>query len=210
MASADAWEDAGLVEVLLPSGRRVRGVLPDLADLARRQLIPTDLVAWVMLAADPEWLADPEPEPELDDKVQGYLDQLVVLFVRQVLVAGEWVDHTVDPGRLDRLPRGERHTLELVVSYQLTPMQATARSIATLAGQALEMEDDAGVSRLLPFREGPDRIPAGDDGAPLGGPPVDAARPARRRSVRRGRGARDAADDRPAVGAVEAVEDAAR
>lgn len=210
MSSVDDWEDAGLVEVLLPSGRIVRGKLPELLDLARRDLIPEGLLAWVMLAADPAWLEDPTPDPELDAKVQGYLDQLVVLFVKQVQVNGEWVEKTLDAMRLDRLPHGERYTLELVVAYRLTPEEASARSVALMAGEIVDMQEgEAGVNRLRPFRGGSDgdATDADSEGVEPNTEPIPRA--ARRRRVPRGRGAGDTHGDRGAANAAAEVEDAA-
>lgn len=91
--TANLW-NAGLVEVDLPSGIRIRGVLPGIPELARHGLIPQDLRAAALHFADPAWMRAEGESPEEAAKRQLEWRRLVRLqvarFPQDIDVAGEW------------------------------------------------------------------------------------------------------------------------
>lgn len=125
----------GLTEVTLPSGARVRGHLPTLGTLLRRDLLPRNLLATALKAADPTWLTAAravDPEGAAAD-ARAYLAILVAAFPRQRWVGpgeDDWTAWRITPEALtdDSLDELDVDVLENVVLRLVTPEEATAAS----------------------------------------------------------------------------------
>lgn len=151
MASVrDRLVSAGYREVLLPSGVRIRGVMPEARELVRRGLIRADLAAAVLVA---ERKSDAGEPLSREDQVATIEAQRVeaASFVRQgwndqtgaweplLLTAEDLNDGGMDPRDVD--------ALEDIVLYRRTPEQITA---STLEAQGAITEAE----RELAEREG--------------------------------------------------------
>lgn len=139
--TANLW-NAGLVAVDLPSGIRIRGVLPGIPELARHGLIPQDLRAAALHFADPAWMRAEGESPEEAAKRQLEWRRLVRLqvarFPQDIEVDGEWkplgltLEQRIErigtpehPGTMDTL---DVDVLEDLVLRYRTPDQISRRS----------------------------------------------------------------------------------
>jgi hypothetical protein len=171
-----------LTEVLLPSGAKVRGRLPTLGTLLRRNLLPRDLLAIALKAANPAWLtASRAVDPDTDGRdAQAYLAVLVSAFPRQRCEPGsdEWRPWTLTPESLtdDSVDELELDALENLVLRLVSPAELTAASRALLG-----MSDDGdgevttGIAGWEEFRGEPGGGAPDPDGEALGDEAVPAA-----------------------------------
>ena len=163
---------SSLTEVTLPSGARVRGHLPTLGTLLRRNLLPRDLLAIALKAANPAWLtASRALDPDGDAaKAQGYLAVLVAAFPRERCEAGsdDWQPWRITPENLtdDSIDELDIDALENVVLRLVSPEEMTAASLSLLD----DGEVPAGLAGWEEFRGEPGGREAGPDGEPLGDP----------------------------------------
>ena len=148
--------NAGLVSVLLPSGYRVRGVIPGLADLAKRGLLDTRAQQAVMRLAASRYISEAPDEAESD--LQAMADSYVAGFPREAQDPGddEWKPVSLTVEDLPNLDQRDRAQLEMLVLRMSTAEAITARS---LAGEEGPGDDD-----LAEFRDGSDSVAGGDDG----------------------------------------------
>ena len=156
------WTTAGLVEVTLPSGYRVKGVLPMLHTLLRADLLPTHLLEVALRGADPKWLAESTTDEDRAAKVREYMDVMIASFPRYVQApdSEEWEPVTVKPENLPDMPQDDVDALEDIVFRLRTPEQL-----------------NAGEGRVDPaeFREQRQRIAIGADLSDLVDAPEHAA-----------------------------------
>lgn len=169
-AAGNGWLTSGIVEVLLPSGWRVRGVLPMLRTLARMDLITPALLEVATRGLDREWLKEAAQDPERRAAIRGYMDALVSSFPREALPAGgsEWLPVTLTPADMATIDQRDLDLLEDVALRIVTPAEASRRA-AILLG--LPVDDDGqevGVEALAPFRGVGDGASGGDDGEDVG------------------------------------------
>lgn len=173
-AAFDAWATAGLVEVTLPSGFRIRGVVPARDEILRRGVAPRAARHAVLQLEQP---GDPagDADPDATSLFLATLRDMAAAFVRDVWDAAsqEWIGVPRMTGEdLDRHAFDPRdiEALERIVTFAATPEQVTAESggarpIAEEAGPAqawAEFRDDAGGDR------------GGADGGAVLDPAVDA------------------------------------
>lgn len=168
---------AGYTTVLLPSGYRVRGIVPSLAILAERDLLTREVVsAAASLAAikHREQIDDPRTEQDL----RVWVDALVMGFAHEAQdpgadeETGEW-----KPVRLTSvagLDQRDRMLLESLVLHQMTADEVTAASRAAM--DATEREEGPSVmERLVAFRDVRRGAAPDDDGSDVARAPVDVA-----------------------------------
>jgi hypothetical protein len=198
---------ADLTELLLPSGARVRGHLPTLGTLLRRKLLPTDLLAIALKAANPAWLTAARAfDPEDGAQAQAYLAVLVAAFPRERCEPGSdaWQPWRITPDDLvnDAVDELDIDALENVVLRIISPEECTAASRSLLGiAEPGDEEVAAGIAGWEEFRGEPGSGTAGPDGEPLEpAPEWDAGPVGSGHRLRPGRGARDGGDDRGAVG----------
>lgn len=171
---------ADLTEVLLPTGASVRGHLPTLGTLIRRDLLPRDLLDTALRAADPAWLTvaralDPDDGAA---KARAYLGVLVAAFPRQRCEPdGEWMPWRLTPENLtdDSVDELEIDALENLVLRLITPAELTAASRALLGMSADDAPEVPGIAELAGFRGESGSGAAGPDGEGVGDEPVPAA-----------------------------------
>lgn len=169
-----------LTEVLLPTGARVRGHLPTLGTLLRRDLLPRDLLDVALKAADPAWLTvarafDPDEERA---KARAYLNVIVAAFPRQRCEPdGEWAPWTLTPDNLtdDSVDELEIDALENLVLRLITPAELTAASRALLGMSAEDEPEVPGIAELAGFRGESGSGAPDPDGEGVGDEPVPAA-----------------------------------
>lgn len=172
------WSVADLTEVMLPTGASVRGHLPTLGTLLRRDLLPRDLLDVALRAADPAWLTIARAiDPDEGKKARAYLGVLVAAFPRQRCEpGGEWqpwrltAENTTD----DSVDELELDALENLVLRLVSPEELTAAS-RTLLGLDADEPEVTGIAELAGFRGDDGSGPAGGDGEALGDPPLAAA-----------------------------------
>lgn len=161
--------DRSLVEVTLPSGARVRGVLPTLGTLLRHELLPDDLLTAALKTADPSWLAAARAVGgEERNGAIRYLAVLVAAFPREEFVDGAWQPVTVTAedilaGRLDEADVDAMENLCLRIA---TPDQFQPQPVE---------EVQPGIPGWASFRDEPDGGTGGEDGRALADAPVGAA-----------------------------------
>lgn len=172
----------GLTEVLLPSGARVRGHLPTLGTLLRRDLLPRDLVAVAMKAANPAWLQVARAvDPEEGAAAARYLAVLTAAFPRERWVGPDedgWEPWRLTPADLvaDAVDESDVDAMENLVLRLMTPDELTLTSREILG---ITTSDDGEVPAGIPgwegFRGESRRGAAGDDGEGMGtAPELDA------------------------------------
>jgi hypothetical protein len=171
---------ADLTEVTLPSGARVRGHLPTLGTLLRRDLLPRDLLAIALKAANPAWLtATRALDPKDGAQAQAYLAVLVAAFPRERCEAGsdDWRPWRITPDDLvnDAVDELDIDALENLVLRLVSPDELTAASRSIL-GLPDEEEATAGIAGWTGFHgepgggEGdPYREALGDEAVPAAG-----------------------------------------
>lgn len=169
---------ADLTEVLLPTGASVRGHLPTLGTLLRRDLLPRDLLAVALKSADPAWLTVARAfDPEEGAKARAYLNVLVAAFPRQRCEPdGAWQPWTLTAANLtdDSVDELELDALENLVLRIVSPEELTAASRALL-GLPVEEAEVPGIAGLADFRGEPGGGAPDADGEGVGDPPVAAA-----------------------------------
>lgn len=150
--------------MLLPSGYRVRGVIPGLPELARLGLLERRVIAATLRLADPKWLTQ-APEDEQELALGDLLDAKVAGFPREALdpgadpETGEWKAVHLTVADLPNMDQRDRALLGELIMHIWTADQITEavlRGDYTLEGQVSPLDG------LATFR---------DDGAgPAGGP----------------------------------------
>jgi hypothetical protein len=150
-----SWQTAGLVEVGLPSGYRVRGVLPMLHTLTRADLLPTHLLEVALKGADPKWLAEADKDEGRAKRTREYMDVLIASFPREVQAPGtdEWEPVSLTPADFATMDQADIDALEDLVFRLRTPEQVEAN---------IAPEDPA------PFRDERQHAAAGEDGEDVG------------------------------------------
>lgn len=130
--SVSAWLNSGITEVLLPSGNRIRGVLPSMRALQRRSLLDPTLTDAATHFGDTEWVGD---DPARQQATQAVLDRLVAVFPRQSCAADSdaWTDVALTAEDVAGLPDRDRDVLEDIVLRLRTPAQVTTASEQLLA-----------------------------------------------------------------------------
>ena len=160
-----------LTEVLLPSGARVRGHLPTLGTLVRRNLLPSDLLGIALKAANPAWLAASRALGDEDAAdARRYLNVLVAAFPRERDDGAGWVPWRLTPEQLtdDSVDELEIDALENVVLRFITPEELSASSAMLLGLPAPDAgEVPAGIAGWGEFRGEPDGGASSGDGPPL-------------------------------------------
>ncbi len=127
----DRWARIGLQEVELPSGIKVRGVLPNAVDLATRGLLPGYLRNVVFSLASAGEVKFSELSDDEADRFRSLLRHMGARFVREVQGEdGEWepVELTGDELDSGTFPREDIAALEVIAGRQRTPEQVTAVS----------------------------------------------------------------------------------
>lgn len=127
----------GLTEVLLPSGWRVRGLLPGVGELIRRDLLPGDLIEVALRRADPEWLVDALTDPGRQEKLRRHMAILVTAYPTEQWdpEAQAWVPLRLtdadisSPGRPGTLDPDDVDALELLVR-RMVPASALSEGSA--------------------------------------------------------------------------------
>lgn len=168
----NGFATAGLTAVLLPSGYRVRGVVPSFQELARAGLLDIRVLAAAARLADAEWLKASTDDAK-EDNLRAVIDAKVAAFPRQALDPGSdtWqpVHLTVDD--LPNIDQRDRDRLEELVMRVFTAEQITAaveRGDFDLAGQASALDS------LAEFRGDDGGPPDSDHGPVVAGAPVGA------------------------------------
>lgn len=171
--------EAALTEVTLPSGSRVRGHLPTLGTLLRRNLLPRDLLSVAMKAANPAWLqAARAVDPNEGADAARYLAVLVAAFPRHRWVGpgpDDWEPWRITPDDLleDAVDEADIDAMENLVLRMMTPDQVSAASrvilgLDTEAAAAAGEEVPAAIADWEPFRGEPVGAARGADGGALG------------------------------------------
>lgn len=167
-----AFGTAGLTEVLLPSGYRVRGIIPGLPSLARRGLLDTRVQQAVVRIA-----AEEHTTTASDDTTdwQTTADAFVAGFPREALdpgedsETGEWKPATLTVDDLDTMDQRDRQALQALVLRMSTAEEITA------ASETGDEEDTGELDRLAEFRDDADGAAHRDDGEGVGPASVDTA-----------------------------------
>jgi hypothetical protein len=189
--------EGGLQTVTLPSGVRVRGVLPHVADLVRRRLIPQELMVALIAAEAREQRGEPLTPEEHDARVQ---DQYIeaAAFVRAVeLEDGTWerVSLTADDLRNGGMVPDDLESLIAIATGIRTPVQVDAESRLELglmepaeAEAIREREAASTVTGWAGFRDNAGGDAPREDGGDVAHDTVEPppARGRRRASARRG------------------------
>lgn len=132
MSSVIPWLTSGIVEVLLPSGSRIKGVLPSMRALQRRDLLEPALYPAATHFGDSEWVGD---DPDRKRAVQAVLDRLVAAFPRQTRPPDSdvWTDVRLSGDDVTALPDRDRDLLEDIVLRLRTTDEVTTLSEQLLA-----------------------------------------------------------------------------
>lgn len=172
---ASAFASAGLTEVLLPSGFRVRGVIPGLTVLAQRGLLDDRVAAAAQRLADKAWLKDAEPSA-FERDLRTYVDALVAGFAREALDPGaaEWAPTNLGVADLPNIDQRDRDLLEELVMHRKTADEVTALAQAAIDAVAVQEVPDE-LDRLVDFRDEPGSAARGEDGAGVLDPALVAA-----------------------------------
>jgi len=181
------WLTSGLREVTLPSGHRVRGVLPTAERLIVQGTLPTELRAVAMRFAvgsvNPSELAD-KGETDILAQFLSFARVLAAEFVRDRWVDDGWVPTKLTPADLDNIDPADVDALQVICLRHRTPEQITAASL----GQ--KVEEAGPVEALAEFRRDATSPADSPDGGTVEPPAVKAPRAKRPRPrVSGGRGA---------------------
>ena len=170
---------AGLTDVLLPSGYRVRGVIPDLYRLAQLGLLDGRVLAAATRLADEAWL-DTSTPAEQERDIRAYVDAMIAAAAREALdpgadpATGEWKPTGLTAANLDGLDPRDRALLEDLVLHVRTAAEVSALSEQVIWG--IEPTKEAGeLDRLAGFRGEPRGAAPGDDGPDVVDQAVDDA-----------------------------------
>jgi hypothetical protein len=199
------WASAGLVELTLPSGFRVRGVLPAPSEVIRRKIVPGQLRAAVFAMSGKKLSELTEDEEAV--LVDARRHQAAA-FLREIYdeQRKKWepLTVTVDDLASGAYPPADIEALDDLVMGLRTPEQITAASeIALGLRPATDGDEEAAstVNGWAEFRDEPRSGDADPERSDLAPTPITAARP--NRAARRapaGRRARVAASPREAAG----------
>ena len=166
-AELEAWVEAALVELPLPSGRRVKVRPSNLMDLYIVGQLPQPLTAIVVATEKP---GQPAPEPTTEESRELILamQELAAKSIEFLGVdAEDWIAVTIDATTFARLPLADRNAI----------------SKAALGTEFAEV-----ASGMATFRDEPAGGDPGADGADVRSPAVGAPQPARpNRAARRAR-----------------------
>lgn len=151
------WAGAGLTEVALPSGVRVRLRLPEPRDLIVRGLLPTDLIAAVLAKPDANWGAVADERPELAAQMAESMNVMAADSIRQGrrTEADEWEAITVSLETYLKLPDDDRELIEAKILANL-PDEPTDTASPEAARAARE-EAAGTVDGYREFRDKPGR-----------------------------------------------------
>jgi hypothetical protein len=154
--------------VLLPSGYRVRGVVPGLAELAKRGLLDTRAQQAVLRLAASRFVEETTDAESADWQVA--VDAYVAGFPREAQDPGsdEWKPAPLTIDDLANLDQRDRHLLQLLVLRIYTPEQITAQ---VEAGE-WDMEESGDLDSLAEFRDEPDGAAGRPDGEDVADPPI--------------------------------------
>lgn len=184
MGALQRWTNALRFEVLLPSGTRVRGALPNVNDLVIRNALPQDLRAAVASFADPKIVdkaLEGDPAYERD-----FLRWCYLLAARAVTAvfdedAGEWESASLTPEQFEGIPFEDRYALVAIVMRTRSPEAITAATrvargeVGEQEAEAIEEgEAAATVDGWSSFRHELGSPVGGDDGGAVRDAPVDA------------------------------------
>jgi hypothetical protein len=174
VADRSGFATAGQATVLLPSGYRVRGVIPGLDILAARGLLDARVLAAAMRLNDRGQL-DTQPFTPKDEKdLQAYTDALVAGFPVEALdpgdETGEWKPTSLTIENVRTMDQRDRALLEDLVLHLKTPDEVTAAAQRALDAVDSE-EGPSELDRMAEFRD--ER--RGDAGAEYSGSVVSAA-----------------------------------
>jgi hypothetical protein len=177
-SALDQWAAAGLSEVTLPSGTRVKVALVSLQSMLRDGTVPQDLRALV-LSAVVDGKA-PATETEADRLLILHLqDAQTAASVRFICQAGEW--QPVALSDLSGLPTADVEALQAINFRRMTPAEVTAASEGLTAAQEEAAET---LTAWRQFRDGTGEPDRGGDGEPVRPTPIGNARhPRSRRGV---------------------------
>ena len=192
MSVLEAWAGGGVHEVVLPSGLRVKGRIPESQDIVVGQLAPSTLITAAMALMG-------KPLDELSDGERStwvrWQRVLAANFIREVWdpATEQWQPATVTADMLETAPPEDTDALEDIVLRRQTPAQVTAHS-RFAAGEITREEWLAVVNREAAgtvnawssFRPQPVRDDRGEDGPDVERAPVKPSRAERR--ARRPRG----------------------
>ncbi|MBA2439582.1 MAG: hypothetical protein H0V50_02780 [Thermoleophilaceae bacterium] len=202
MGVIELWAKGGLVEVILPSGLRIKGKLPLTQEMVVRQLVDTQLISAVVA------LEERGVETYDDDERVTWLAwqrAKAAAYIREAYnpATEKWESAVVTPAMLGNgVPPDDVDALENIILRRETPAQVTARSrfvsgdITVDELKRILAEEASGtIAAWSSFRPLGQRSDPGEDGPDLRN---QAKRPARApRAVRRARarsGTRDATD----------------
>ena len=143
-----SWQTAGIREVLLPSGWRVKGVLPSAQSLARRDKLPSHLFEAAAHLGDREWSKEPEHRALLVE----FIMLLMTSFPRETMApdSDTWAPATMTPEDVATMEDLDVDLLEDLVLRLKTPDQVTAASeeiIRRKAERAAPVPDETDVPR---------------------------------------------------------------
>jgi hypothetical protein len=185
----DAWAKGGLVEVILPSGLKIKGKLPLLQDMAVNGLADGTLISSVVALGDRE--ASTYDEEERNTWVKWQRVQAAA-YIREAFNpdTGEWEPAMVTPEMLAGSPPEDIDALEDIVLRRRTPGQVTAMSrfmadeISEPELKTILREEATGsVTAWSTFRQKPGSPAAGEGSQDVGDQAKPTPRPSR--AVRR-------------------------
>jgi hypothetical protein len=173
-ATGNGWQHSGVVEVLLPSGYRVRGVLPTLRDLARRDLLSGALLEVATRGADPAWISEEGKTEEREAMRRAFTDELMAAFPREACKAGtdDWEPAVLTSADIENLSDHDQEMLERIVLRTLSVDDATRTSAVMLYG---DPEEVAALIGWESFRQHGRRAEDSPDGASVERAAVDVA-----------------------------------
>jgi hypothetical protein len=124
-----AWKAAGEVEVELPSGTAVRGVLPTVGQLMLRGVFPDDLLPLVVAMRSEKGTLEAVGDPERRKDMLRYWKVHIAGFIRELREPdGTWKPTSVTVADIDLLPAADIAALWDLVARQNSPTEITARS----------------------------------------------------------------------------------
>ena len=140
MTAVHPWLTAGVKEVLLPSGYRLRGVIQSGRSLARRGKLPAHLFEAAEHLGDREWSEDPEHRA----LVLEYVRLLIASFPRESMAPGSdtWKSMTMTPDDIETMDDLDVDLLEDLVLHLKTPEEVTVASEKILKLEAEEAGDE--------------------------------------------------------------------
>lgn len=170
---------AGLTTVLLPSGYRVRGVIPGLAALAQAGRIDRRVLVAVARLGTQRWWTEPAEtsEAQEDEAVDDWLDAAIAGYCREAIdppgdLLGEWKLVRLTAADVRTMDQRDRLWLAFLVLRLRTAEEVTA---AIEAGLVDPEEAPGEIDRLAGFRDDRRGPVAGTDGESVVDAPIGAA-----------------------------------